>query len=98
MKNNLFSYATSELSQDAFLCWLLSFSLEDAKSDIALQLCSKEILKLFVPELRDQPFVLANIEQQFMHIDVLLTITAGNQIYKIAVEDKTCLLYTSRCV
>lgn len=89
MKNNLFGYATSELSQDAFLCWLVSFALEGAKSDVALQVCAREMLKLFVPELREQPFALTDIERQVMHIDVLLTITTGNQIYKIAVEDKT---------
>ena len=31
LKNNLFNYATSELSQDAFLCWLASYALEDAE-------------------------------------------------------------------
>lgn len=25
MKNNLFSFATSELSQDAFICWCLNW-------------------------------------------------------------------------
>ena len=29
LKNNLFNYATSELSQDAFLCWLASYALEE---------------------------------------------------------------------
>lgn len=27
--NNLFGYATNELSQDAFICWLLSFAMEE---------------------------------------------------------------------
>ena len=35
MKNNLFSYATSELSQDAFICWLCSFALPE---DVAVYL------------------------------------------------------------
>ena len=47
MKNNLFCYATSELSQDAFLCWLVSFALEGAKSDVALQVCSREMLNVY---------------------------------------------------
>ncbi|MFZ0076610.1 MAG: hypothetical protein WAL00_10870 [Exiguobacterium undae] len=43
MKSNLFDYATSEMSQDAFLCWLLKwgesqFSKTDqALHDVAVQ-------------------------------------------------------------
>ena len=50
LKNNLFNYATSELSQDAFLCWLASYTLEDAEPDDALRSCAREMLELFVPE------------------------------------------------
>lgn len=92
MKNNLFRYATSELSQDAFICWLASFALDDAKPDFALQECAKEMLTLFVPELKGHTFMLTNVERQVKHIDVLLTVISGNKEYKIAVEDKT---YTS---
>lgn len=31
LKNNLFEYATSELSQDAFICWLASYAHEEAE-------------------------------------------------------------------
>ena len=37
MKNNLFNYATSELSQDAFICWLCSFALPDARPNPTLR-------------------------------------------------------------
>jgi hypothetical protein len=38
---NLFSYATSELSQDAFICWLLSWaSLEYKDVDGQLHQCA----------------------------------------------------------
>lgn len=50
LKNNLFNYATSELSQDAFLCWLASYALEDAEPDDTLRSCAREMLELFVPE------------------------------------------------
>ena len=47
-KPNLFDYATSELSQDAFICWLLKWSnpeyIEVSKE---LHLCGIEILKAF---------------------------------------------------
>ena len=89
MKNNLFNYATSELSQDAFLCWLASYALEDAEPDAALRACAKEMLELFVPELKGRPFTLENVERQVGHIDVLLTAELEGTIYKIIVEDKT---------
>ena len=50
LKNNLFNYATSELSQDAFLCWRASYALEAAEPDDALRSCAREMLELFVPE------------------------------------------------
>ena len=31
ISHNLFHYATSELSQDAFFCWLLSYSSKEGK-------------------------------------------------------------------
>jgi hypothetical protein len=32
MKPNIFKYATSELSQDAFICWLLAWAKDENKS------------------------------------------------------------------
>lgn len=89
LRNNLFRYATSELSQDAFLCWLASFALEDAKPDRALQACAHELLECFVPSLKDSPFAVMDIERQVGHIDVLLTVVSRGRTYKIIVEDKT---------
>lgn len=44
-KNNLFSFATSELSQDSFLGWLLNFAHKEHKNeDIALFECAKELV------------------------------------------------------
>ena len=92
LKNNLFYYATSELSQDAFLCWLASYALEDAEPDDALHSCAREMLELFVPELKGRPFTLKDVGRQAGHIDVLLTAELAGTTYKIIVEDKT---YTS---
>ena len=92
LRNNLFYYATSELSQDAFICWLASFALEDAERDAALNECAVKLLTLFVPELKGRTFTLKSVERQVKHIDVLLTVVSGDTKYKIAVEDKT---YTS---
>lgn len=89
LKNNLFSYATSELSQDAFLCWLASYALENAEPDDALQACAKDLLELFVPEFKGRPFTLKHVERQVGHMDVLLTAELEGTTYKIIVEDKT---------
>lgn len=47
-QNNIFHYATSELSQDAFLCWLFSYALKDADNDAALNACAIDFLKQFI--------------------------------------------------
>lgn len=45
---NLFSYATSELSQDAFVCWLLeSASPEYEELDIELHECVAKFIQKF---------------------------------------------------
>ena len=89
LRNNLFRYATSELSQDAFLWWLASFALEGAGGDPALRACARALLETFVPALRGRPFILTAVERQVDHVDVLLTAVSGGQTYKILVEDKT---------
>lgn len=88
-RNNLFLYATSELSQDAFICWLLSWALEDTKTDVVLQECARKVLEAFIPELRGRPFALKEIRRQWEHMDILLTVESGNKTYKVVVEDKT---------
>lgn len=88
MKNNLFYYATSELSQDAFVCWLCSFAF-NTNTDEALHKCAKQLLVMFVPELSNADFRLLDVERQVEHIDVLLTLSANGKLYKVVVEDKT---------
>lgn len=86
--NNIFHYATSELSQDAILCWLFSFALKDADNEPALKSCAVDFLKQFVPELKNETDIwLSNEpERQYKSIDILLT---ANDKYKIIIEDKT---------
>lgn len=94
MKNNLFYYATSELSQDAFICWLVSFADETVARDAALTECAKEFLAMLAPELKGHVVQLLSIERQVGnrtdgYIDVLLTVSCEGKVYKIIVEDKT---------
>lgn len=92
LKNNLFEYATSELSQDAFICWLASYAHEEAEKDAALNECARKMLEMFVSEIKGKNFKLLNVERQVDNVDVLLTVECEENIYKIIVEDKT---YTS---
>lgn len=83
MNNNLFQYATSELSQDAFICWLLSFAIKDCQKDPALTACAKEFLRLFVPALKDDDVYLSEPpRRQYKSIDVLVTV---NGKYKVII-------------
>ena len=101
-KNNLFNYATSELSQDAFICYLLSFAYEDCYDPI-LTPCAKELIHLFVEEIDGKDLILNEIQKQYpitvlkkdggraqkRAIDILLTVQCRGICYKIIVEDKT---------
>lgn len=52
---NLFKFATSELSQDAFICWLLSWAEKDYKvgsdKQQALNELANNTLALFLQKL-----------------------------------------------
>lgn len=87
MYNNLFTYATSELSQDAFICWLLSHAMKDCNSDSALSDCAKEFIRFFIKDLKNEDVYLSKPpEKQYKSIDVLITV---NDKYKVIIEDKT---------
>ncbi len=84
-KNNLFDFATSELSQDAFICWLLNFAnKEHLNEDIYLTECAKKLLQKMVPE--ETEHIVTDIKKQYNNIDVLVEV---NDKYSIIIEDKT---------
>lgn len=87
MRPNLFDYATSELSQDAFLLWFLRWADPIYKDeDLSLHQCSC----LFVNRLLglDGSLEISKIEveKQVKHIDVFCIV---NDKYAILIEDKT---------
>ncbi|MYA36870.1 MAG: hypothetical protein F4030_09960 [Gammaproteobacteria bacterium] len=92
---NLFDYATSELSQDAFLCWLIQWADHKyATVDPALHRTATEFLKSIGRKFDNNPFKEATalqveIEQQYKYIDVLVRIKIGDQKYALVIEDKT---------
>jgi hypothetical protein len=95
---NLFKFATSELSQDAFLCWL--FEHVRLKTNEVVYKIAKQILNLIFDkhkvhypdsEIRGIFDYTLKIEQQVHKIDVLLTFESENKSEKIyiIIEDKT---------
>lgn len=71
---NLFSFATSELSQDALLCWLSALALHD---DVDLQHLGRSFIAWLWGRAKrtsvapDQVRLLTNPERQVNHIDVI---------------------------
>lgn len=89
-KPNLFSFATSELSQDAFICWLLSWAKPENKEiDANLHACGVAMIQTFF-EKHSKPFPAeirtVEVKKQDENIDVLCIV---NGEYPIIIEDKT---------
>lgn len=90
-KPNLFDYATSELSQDAIIAWLLEWgNPKYQETDKELFECSHQIIRKFFDLHKDisMPKSIDKIEikKQSNNIDVLCIV---NEIYPIIIEDKT---------
>lgn len=81
---NLFHYATSELSQDAFICWLLAHGMEEHQAEEPLLYrCAMDFLHQ-VPGLGHATKV-DDIRKQYKNIDALVIV---DDIHVI-IEDKT---------
>ena len=69
--NSIFKYATSELSQDAFICWLCSFLLEENKGvDPVLETCAVEFVQSFLPDFCKEDTVSAIIRQKIISFQI----------------------------
>ncbi|MCG3880120.1 PD-(D/E)XK nuclease family protein [Psychrobacter sp. Ps6] len=89
---NLFKFATSELSQDAFICWLLSWADKDyqigSDKHKALNKIATSVLALFFDKAnKSLPSHIDEIvvKRQVNNIDVLCII---NDTYCVLIEDK----------
>jgi hypothetical protein len=75
-RNNIFNFATSELSQDAFICWFCNWvnfddnSLSEDEKELK-SLATEFIEKIIGEKLEDRK---VNIKRQYQKIDVLLEI------------------------
>lgn len=96
MKNNIFEFATGELSQDAFICWCANWFNDDSKprlKDMSVELMRKftgiEDIKSVMVCRQFSQDVYIDDKKLALKIDVLLVV---NDKIAVIVEDKT---YTS---
>lgn len=85
---NLFNFATSELSQDAFLCWLLSWadSKYAQKNKMLHQVATHLIARIYQDAASPMPSVLSvNVKTQYKNMDILCLV---NDDTVIMIEDK----------
>lgn len=81
-RNNIFNFATSELSQDAFICWCLNWL---NNKDSELRDLAVDLLKAFGEEsISDNQEII--IKRQFKKVDILVVLKELNRVYII--EDK----------
>jgi hypothetical protein len=87
---NLFDYATKELSQDAFICWLSDWANPGFKlRNLKLHECGQEFIKALLGT--NMPIQSVRIEKQFENIDVMLVINEEKTDLRhlLVIEDKT---------
>lgn len=88
--NNLFDFATSELSQDAFFCWSLNWLAVKEDTEDPYYKYGKGMLDLFLGEHKKDIYKEVEVLKQFNRIDVLVLFkdNQDNQ-YALIIEDKT---------
>jgi hypothetical protein len=91
MRPNLFEFATSELSQDAVLAWLLAWADNQYKStDLRLHALAQKfmfaLLKLHEVNPEALEYSSVNVRRQVFRVDIVVEV--GNGVV-IAIEDKT---------
>jgi len=83
---NIFSFATSELSQDAVFAWLMQWADDKYKSsDSALHTTAQNFIRLLLGDDGFEPRTI-NVHKQWNNIDILAEI---NNDTVLVVEDKT---------
>lgn len=83
MKPNLFKWATSELSQDAFICWLIEWAKPENKGEILNECALKLIEEL--SDIRPSSIEKLEVKRQYKNIDILVVV---NENRAILIEDK----------
>ena len=83
---NLFDFATSELSQDAFVCWLCS-RWDDP--DDTVRAASQNLLHAMLGSDDPTPVWVPRVARQQWHVDVALLTEHADVRRIVIVEDKT---------
>ena len=88
-RNNMFKYATKELSQDAFICWLVNYINTDEEEYKGVAKDFIELIAEKIGNVKFKEYIKSNdykveIKHQYKNIDILLKI---NKFY-IIIEDK----------
>lgn len=98
--NNLFKYATGELSHDAFIIWLLSFARPEHEHEVpALADCARRMIGHMMTKAglslqtgEPETLVVVKAVRQYHNIDVYLQVQrASGEILHVIIENK---LYT----
>lgn len=85
-KPNLFDYATSELSQDAFIAWLITWADEQyAEIDKHLNQCAASFVRELIGESEDYAIGKVEAGRQWNNIDIWATV---NDEFFVVIEDK----------
>ena len=90
MKVNIFKYATSELSQDAFLCWLIANSHPQYAENADLYKAACGFVYFLINKngewAYDKPIEEIEVFKQQNHVDISFVV---NKEVKVIIEDKT---------
>lgn len=84
IENNLFSFATKELSQDAIIAWLINKSCVNATDETG-----RNFLCNLMGWETSEKFKITNVIRQYKSIDVFVEIEKDNRKEAIIIEDKT---------
>ena len=89
MENNLFQFATKELSQDAFLCWAINWMVVSREGCPEYRL-GEHVLNLFLgKENAVEHYENVQVKRQYKHIDVLVLYKVRGIRHGLIIEDKT---------
>jgi hypothetical protein len=88
MKPNLFDISTKELTQDAFIVWLLEWANKENADNAALHKCGIEfaasLIKKDIPDFSES-VQSVKTQRQWNHVDILAVV---NEKYCVVIEDK----------
>ena len=100
--NNLFNFATSELSQDAFFCWSLNWLAVKEDTEDPYYKYGKTMLDLFLGDNKKVEYTDVHIKKQFVVkqenttkgnkkgiIDILVLFKSEGKKHALIIEDKT---------